>query len=194
MKKPNVDILPSTSWEAHSMVRPATLPISLGPGPPVGGWGGRQSRPGGPRTPWGPVLPVPPWRPVAPVKPGDPFSVPGGPGLPGPPWNPGWPGLPWMLENDDVIKWKHFRVTGPLCWEFTGHRWIPRTKGQWREALMFSLIFAWTNNWANNGGTGDLRRHCTRYDVSVMGHRCPKVILLLEGKPVTKSFHVISYQ
>ena len=23
-----------------------------------------------------------------------------------------------------------FRVTGPLCGEFTGHRWIPRTNGQ----------------------------------------------------------------
>ena len=22
------------------------------------------------------------------------------------------------------------RVTGPLCWEFTGHRWIPRTKAR----------------------------------------------------------------
>ena len=22
--------------------------------------------------------------------------------------------------HDDVIKWKHFRVTGPLCGEFTG--------------------------------------------------------------------------
>ena len=29
------------------------------------------------------------------------------------------------------------RVTGPLCGEFTGHRWIPH---QWRGALMFSLI------------------------------------------------------
>ena len=23
-----------------------------------------------------------------------------------------------------------FRITGPLCGEFTGHRWIPLTKGQ----------------------------------------------------------------
>ena len=29
--------------------------------------------------------------------------------------------------HDDVIKWKIFRVTGPLCGEFTGFRWIPRT-------------------------------------------------------------------
>ena len=27
------------------------------------------------------------------------------------------------IKHDDVIKWKHFRVTGPLCGEFTGHRW-----------------------------------------------------------------------
>ena len=30
------------------------------------------------------------------------------------------------LFHDDVIKWKHFRVTGPLCGEFAGHRWMPR--------------------------------------------------------------------
>ena len=29
---------------------------------------------------------------------------------------------------DDDIKWKIFRVTGPLYGEFTGHRWIPLTK------------------------------------------------------------------
>ena len=33
------------------------------------------------------------------------------------------------------------RLTGPLCGEFIGHRWIPH-KVQWRRALMFSLIFA----------------------------------------------------
>ena len=27
--------------------------------------------------------------------------------------------------HDDVIKWKHFCVTGPLWGESTGHRWIP---------------------------------------------------------------------
>ena len=29
-------------------------------------------------------------------------------------------------------------------------------KGQWRGALMFSLICAWTNDWANNEDAGDL--------------------------------------
>ena len=41
-------------------------------------------------------------------------------------------------------------------------------KGQWRGALMFSLICAWTNGWANNRDVGDLRRHRTHYDVTVM--------------------------
>ena len=41
-------------------------------------------------------------------------------------------------------------------------------KGQWRGALMFSLICAWTNDWANNRNAGDLRRYRARYDVTVM--------------------------
>ena len=47
--------------------------------------------------------------------------------------------------HDDVIKWKHF----PRHWPFV--RWIhwwpvySLPKGQWREALVFSLICAWTN-------------------------------------------------
>ena len=41
-------------------------------------------------------------------------------------------------------------------------------KGQWRGALMFSLICAWINGWVNNREAGDLRRHCGHYDVTVM--------------------------
>ena len=41
-------------------------------------------------------------------------------------------------------------------------------KGQWREALMFSLICAWINYWVNNREAGDLRRHRAHYDVIVM--------------------------
>ena len=60
-----------------------------------------------------------------------------------------------------------FRVTGSLCGEFTGRRWIPPHKGQWRGALMFSLICAWINACVNNRETGDLRRHRAHYDVIV---------------------------
>ena len=41
-------------------------------------------------------------------------------------------------------------------------------KGQWRGALMFSLICVWINGWANSRGAGDLRRHRAHYDVAVI--------------------------
>ena len=41
------------------------------------------------------------------------------------------------IDHDDVIKWKHFRVTGPLWGEFTGPRWIPRTKASDAELWCF---------------------------------------------------------
>ena len=39
--------------------------------------------------------------------------------------------------HDDVIKWNIFRVTGPLCGELTGHRWIPVTKASDAELSCF---------------------------------------------------------
>ena len=41
-------------------------------------------------------------------------------------------------------------------------------KGQWRGALMFSLICAWMNGWVNHREVGDLRRHHAYYNVIVM--------------------------
>ena len=61
-----------------------------------------------------------------------------------------------------------FRVTGPLCREFTGHWWFPLMKCQWHRALMFCLICIWINGWVNNHEAGDLRRHRFHYDVIVM--------------------------
>ena len=58
-----------------------------------------------------------------------------------------------------------FRVTGPLCGEFPVNS--PH-KGQWRGALMFSLICAIITDWENNREAGDLRRHRGHYDVNVM--------------------------
>ena len=40
--------------------------------------------------------------------------------------------------------------------------------GQWRRALIFSLICVWINDWVNNREAGDLRRHRGHYDVNVM--------------------------
>ena len=70
--------------------------------------------------------------------------------------------------HDDVIRWKHF----PRYWPFV--RGIHRSpvnslhKGQWRWALMFSLICIWINAWVNNREAGDLRRYRAHYDVIVM--------------------------
>ena len=70
--------------------------------------------------------------------------------------------------HDDVTKWKHFL----RYWTFV--RGIHRSpvnsphKGQWRGALMFSLIRAWINDWVNNRKAGDLRHNRAHYDVSVM--------------------------
>ena len=41
-------------------------------------------------------------------------------------------------------------------------------KGQWRGALMFSLICVWINSWIHNREAGDLRRNRIHYDVIVM--------------------------
>ena len=60
-----------------------------------------------------------------------------------------------------------FRVTGPLCGEFTVPVISPH-KGQWRGALMYSLICVWINGWVNNREAGDLRRYRGHYDVIVM--------------------------
>ena len=41
-------------------------------------------------------------------------------------------------------------------------------KGQWRGALMFSLVCTRINGWVNNGEAGDLRRYRAYYNVTVM--------------------------
>ena len=41
-------------------------------------------------------------------------------------------------------------------------------KGQWRRALMFTLICVWINGCVNNREAGDLRRYCAHYGVTVM--------------------------
>ena len=72
------------------------------------------------------------------------------------------------FDHDDVIKWKHF----PRYWSFL--RRIHRSpvnsphKGQWRGALMFSLICARISGWVNNREAGDLRRRQAHCDVNVM--------------------------
>ena len=70
--------------------------------------------------------------------------------------------------HDDVIKWKYFPRYWPLRGEFTGHRWIPRTKASDAELWCFLWSVPWINGWGNNHEAGDLRHQCTHYDVIVM--------------------------
>ena len=73
----------------------------------------------------------------------------------------------------DVSWWRHqmetFSALLALC---EGVHWSPVDspyKGQWRGALMSSVICAWTNGSASNDrDPGDLRRHHAHYDVTVM--------------------------
>ena len=73
--------------------------------------------------------------------------------------------------HDDVIKRKHF----PRYWPFVSgiHRSSADSpnKDQWRGALLFSLICAWTNGWANYRDDDYLRRHRAHYDGHSYNHR-----------------------
>ena len=69
--------------------------------------------------------------------------------------------MAWLLESP--TWWRHQMETfsallticagnSPVTGDYTPH------KGQWRGALMFSLIGAWINGWVRNREAGDLRR------------------------------------
>ena len=68
--------------------------------------------------------------------------------------------------------WRHqmetFSALLALC---AGNSPVPvnsQHKGQWRGALMFSLIWVWINSWVNNREACDLRRYRAHCDVIVM--------------------------
>ena len=82
---------------------------------------------------------------------------------------------PQIIIHDDVIKWIYFSRYWPFV---RGIHWSPVNsphKGQWRGALISSLICAWINGWVNNRKVDDLRRHRAQYDVIVMSCiNCPR--------------------
>ena len=68
--------------------------------------------------------------------------------------------------------WRHqmetFSALLALC---AGNSPVPVNsphKGQWRGALMFSLICARINEWVSKREAGDLRRYRRHYDVNLM--------------------------
>ena len=73
-----------------------------------------------------------------------------------------------MVLYDDVIKWKHVPRYWPFVWGIHRSPVNSPHKGQWRRALMFSLICARINGWVNNREAGNLRRHRAHYDATVI--------------------------
>ena len=78
----------------------------------------------------------------------------------------------WISINHHMMTSSNgniFHVTGPLCGDFTGYRWIPLTKASDAELWCFLLICVWINGWINIREAGYLRRHGAHNDVIVMG-------------------------
>ena len=78
----------------------------------------------------------------------------------------------WVITHENWTSWNGniFCDTVPLCGEFTGHWWIPRTKASEAELWYFLWSAPWINGWLNNRKAGDLRRLSVHYDVIVMRH------------------------
>ena len=76
--------------------------------------------------------------------------------------------LSYPIKHDDVVKREHFPHHWPVVRGIHLSSVDSPQKGQWRVALMFSLICAWTNCWANNRDAGDLRRHRVHHDITVI--------------------------
>ena len=78
----------------------------------------------------------------------------------------------WHLQWTPMSWWRHqietFSALLAICAGIHRSPVNSPHKGQWRGALMFSLICAWINGWVNNGEAGDLRCHRAHYDVTVM--------------------------
>ena len=78
----------------------------------------------------------------------------------------------WPKSQDPSLTSSNgniFCITVPLWREFTGRQWwIPLTKASDLGVLMFSLICAWTNSWANHCDASDLRCHHAQYDVTAV--------------------------
>ena len=70
--------------------------------------------------------------------------------------------------HDDVIKWKHFPRYSPFVQGIHRSPLNSPHKGQWRGALMHSLICVLIDVWENNREASDLRCYHAHYDVTLM--------------------------
>ena len=73
-----------------------------------------------------------------------------------------------LFTSGDIIQLNHFPRNWPIVRGIHQSPVNSPHKGQWRGALMCSLICGWKNAWMNNLEAGVLRRHRAHYDVTVM--------------------------
>ena len=83
-----------------------------------------------------------------------------------------------LMVSGSVLVWPWWRYQMETFSALLGHLWgnssqppVNSPKGQWRGALMFSLICVWINGWVNKREAGDLRRYHAHYDVIVVSNR-----------------------
>ena len=109
----------------------------------------------------------------------------------------------FVFSHDDVIKWKHFPRHLPFVRGIHLSPVNSPRKGQWRRAMMFSLICVWINSWVNSREAGDLRRRRvvswltisiitnTMYDVHISLHKPGSVFSLFGFVSVAwNMFHI----
>ena len=72
----------------------------------------------------------------------------------------------WALSMMTSSNGNIFRVTGPLCGEFTGHWWIPRTKAS--DTELWCFFWSAPEQKVDNREICDLRHHRAHYDVTIM--------------------------
>ena len=81
----------------------------------------------------------------------------------------------YRVKVSKVWWWRHqmepFSALLALCAGNSPH------KGQWRGALIFSLICAWINDWVNNREAGDLRRYRAHHDIIVMYDKLKRLVI-----------------
>ena len=85
--------------------------------------------------------------------------------------------------HDDVIKWKHVHLTGPLWGESTAHRWIPLTKAS--NADLWCFLWSPSNKWLSEQS----RRRWFEMSWRSLWRHCNVTALCGEGNsPVTCRF------
>ena len=88
------------------------------------------------------------------------------------PWGP-ITSAKWKVKCYDIMMTSQMETFSALLAFLRGIHRPPVSsphKGQWRRALLFSIICAWRNGWVNNRDAGDLRGHRAHYEVTVMIH------------------------